>query len=102
MKLFFSLLITTIVSTFNQAQQKTIQEKLGYAKEAKLLIIHADDIGVAHAENSATFKAMHTGVVKSGSIMVPCPWFSEVASYAKENPKADLGLHLTLTSEWKY
>jgi predicted glycoside hydrolase/deacetylase ChbG (UPF0249 family) len=66
------------------------------------LIIHADDIGVAHAENSATFKAMHTGVVKSGSIMVPCPWFSEVASYVKENPKADLGLHLTLTSEWKY
>jgi predicted glycoside hydrolase/deacetylase ChbG (UPF0249 family) len=102
MKLFFSLLVTTIVSTFTQAQQKAIQEKLGYAKESKLLIIHADDIGVAHAENSATFKAMNTGVVKSGSIMVPCPWFSEVASYVKEHPKADLGLHLTLTSEWKY
>jgi len=102
MKLFFSLLVTITISTCTQAQQKTLQEKLGYAKESKLLIIHADDIAVAHAENSATFKALKTGVVNSGSIMVPCPWFSEVASYVKENPKADLGLHLTLTSEWKY
>ncbi|MGZ5221672.1 MAG: polysaccharide deacetylase family protein [Chitinophagaceae bacterium] len=95
------LLLTLNISTLVQSQPKTTQERLGYSKETKLLIIHADDIGVAHAENSATFKAMQTGAVNSGSIMVPCPWFTEVAAYVKENPKADLGLHLTLTSEWK-
>lgn len=95
------ILLTLSISTLVQSQPKTTQERLGYSKETKLLIIHADDIGVAHAENSATFKSMQTGAVNSGSIMVPCPWFTEVAAYAKENPKADLGLHLTLTSEWK-
>ena len=102
MKSLLSILILFIETTCLFAQQKTIAERLGYPKESKLLIIHADDIGVAHSENSATFKAMQAGVVNSGSIMVPCPWLTEVASYVKENPKADLGLHLTLTSEWKH
>ena len=102
MREFVFLLLTLSMSIYVQAQPKTTQEKLGYSKETKLLIIHADDMGVAHAENSATFKAMQTGAVNSGSIMVTCPWFTEVVSYVKENPNADLGLHLTLTSEWKY
>jgi len=42
------------------------------------------------------------GMVTSGSVMVPCPWFPEIAAYARERPELDLGLHLTLTSEWKY
>ncbi|HKZ64987.1 MAG TPA: polysaccharide deacetylase family protein [Chitinophagaceae bacterium] len=96
------LLFISSMSMHIQAQSLTIQERLGHSKETKLLIIHADDMGVAHAENSATFKAMQTGTVNSGSIMVPCPWFTEVVSYVKENPNADLGLHLTLTSEWKH
>ena len=102
MKLIYCLLITIAITPFTRAQQKNIAEKLGYPKDSKLLIIHSDDLGVAHSVNSATFKAMQAGSVNSGSIMVPCPWFSEVAAYAKENPKADLGLHLTLTSEWKH
>lgn len=82
--------------------QNSLAEKLGYDEDTKLLIIHADDVGVAHSENIATFLAMKIGMVNSGSIMMPCPWVAEVADFVKKNPSADFGLHLTLTSEWKY
>jgi predicted glycoside hydrolase/deacetylase ChbG (UPF0249 family) len=90
----------TLAAPTIQAQQPTLAERLGYPKDAKLLIVHADDLGMAHSVNAATLKAFETGLVNSGSIMVPCPWLSEIAAYARANPQADLGLHLTLTSEW--
>ncbi len=83
------------------AQTKTIAERLGYPADSKLLIIHADDLAVAHSEDAASFDALDKHAVTSASIMVPCPWLTEVAAYAKDHPDADLGLHLTLTSEWK-
>ena len=86
---------------FANAQGKSIAERLGYPADSKLLIIHADDLAVAHAIDRASFDAFERQAITSGSIMVPCPWFTEVAAYAKEHPEADLGLHLTLTSEWK-
>ena len=83
------------------AQTKTIAERLGYPRDSKLVIIHADDLAVAHSEDTASFDALDKHAVTSASIMVPCPWLTEVAAYAKTHPDADLGLHLTLTAEWK-
>jgi predicted glycoside hydrolase/deacetylase ChbG (UPF0249 family) len=81
---------------------QSLNSRLGYPDDAKLLIIHADDLAVSHSENRASFEAMKMGSVNSGSIMVPCPWLHEVAAFVSANPEHDLGLHLTLTSEWKH
>jgi len=99
-RILAAVLLTLLLFDFAIAQEKTIAERLGYPRDAKLLIVHADDLGMAHSVNVATMKALATGLVNSGSIMVPCPWLSEIAAYARTNPQADLGLHLTLTSEW--
>lgn len=87
------------VSAFGQT--KNIAERLGYPHNAKLLIIHADDLAVAHSEDAASFAALDQNAVTSASIIVPGPWLDEVANYARAHPDADLGIHLALTSEWK-
>lgn len=84
-----------------RAQSKTVAERLGYPPDAKLLIVHADDLAVAHSVDAASFDALDKDAVTSASVMVPCPWLNEVATYARDHAGADLGLHLTLTSEWK-
>lgn len=64
------------------------------------LIVRADDIGSSHAANLACIKCFNEGIVRSVEIMVPCPWFLEAAQMLQENPGYDVGVHLTLTSEW--
>jgi hypothetical protein len=97
-----ALAVVSLLVSFSNAfaQSTTIAERLGYPRDARLLIIHADDLAVAHSEDVASFDALDKGAATSASIMVPCPWLTEVAEYAKKHPEADLGLHLTLTSEW--
>ena len=90
------------VPASGQTSQGTLAEKLGYPHDAKLLIVHADDLGMTHAVNAASIKGLESAFITSASIMVPCPWFPEIADYAKNHPDADFGLHLTLTSERVY
>jgi len=99
------LLATSILAagTAGAAQPpRTLAERLGFSREDRLLILHADDLGMCHSGNVAVAKAFGEGLVTCGSVMVPCPWFPEIAAWAAEHPKWDLGLHLTLTSEWRH
>ena len=94
-----------VLAVFGASVQMTLGaslvERLGFAPDTKVLIINCDDLGMCHAENAATFNALLNGVATSATVMMPCPWVPEVVQWKKEHPEADLGVHLTLTSEWK-
>lgn len=96
LRYFLFLLAFLPTLTFSQ----NLAEKLGYPSDAKLLIIHGDDVGVSHSQTKATFDAMKKGLVSSTSMMVPTGWSAEVGEMAKEMPDADIGIHITLTNEW--
>jgi chitin disaccharide deacetylase len=78
-----------------------ILKKLGYSKDDRVVIIHADDIGMCQSTISAIAELDAAGVVTSSAVMVPCPWFLSAAAYARNHPEIDLGIHLTINSEWK-
>jgi chitin disaccharide deacetylase len=80
--------------------QQTFAEKLGFPKNAKVLILHVDDVGMSLDSNEGAIQAMERGVANSLSIMMPCPWVPGFFQYLKTHPQVDAGLHLTLTSEW--
>jgi hypothetical protein len=81
-----------------EAEGPTLAEQLGYSKKDIIIIVHADDIGIHKDQTDGAFDSMKMGMVKTGSVMVPCPDFERVASIWKDDPELDLGLHLTLTS----
>lgn len=92
--LFYSCLSTT-------AQEPTYAEKLGFPKDARVLILHVDDVGMSWDSNEGAINAIEKGVANSLSVMMPCPWVPGFLHYLKDHPNTDAGLHLTLTSEWK-
>lgn len=85
-----------------KAKIKSIAQRLGYSSAAKILILQADYLGVAHSANAASISVLEESPLNSAIIMVPCSWFPEIAEYARKHKQKDIGLHVTLTSEWKY
>ncbi|HEX5736138.1 MAG TPA: polysaccharide deacetylase family protein [Blastocatellia bacterium] len=97
-----TLLLTFPTLLLAQSNAKpTLAERLGFKASDKLLIVNVDDVGGSHAANAAAIDAFENGLATSATIMVPCPWFPEIAAYAKARPQSDFGLHLAHTSEWK-
>ena len=88
------------LSPGQSAEPRSLAQRLGYAPEAKLLIVNGDDAGMCHAANQATIEALEQGLMRSATLMAPCAWFPEIASYAKAHPEKDFGVHLCHTSEW--
>jgi len=96
---FFSLLL---FPKMNSAQEKvTNAEKLGFPKGKKILLLHCDDAGMCEEANIAVQSYVLKGDVLSAAVMMPCPNAEEMVEWAKKHPTADIGVHLTLTSEWK-
>ena len=79
----------------------TWAEKLGYPSGKRVVILHADDIGMCEEANISAKNYLKSDHIQSAAAMPPCPNFKEFIEWAKENPQEDIGLHLTLTSEWK-
>jgi predicted glycoside hydrolase/deacetylase ChbG (UPF0249 family) len=81
-------------------ETKSAAERLGYAADACVFILNADDFGMCHDQNEGVIRGLQEGLFTSSTILVTCPWFEEAAEYARNYPSADLGVHLTLTAEW--
>lgn len=64
------------------------------------LIAQGDDMGAAHGINLGTIRAYKEGILRATNVLVPAAWTPEAAQLLKDNPGLDVGVHLTLTSEW--
>ena len=73
---------------------------LGYPADARLLIINADDFGMCHSVNEAVFGTLKEGIVRSTTLMVPCPWMLHAMHFLADNPQIPFGVHLTVISDW--
>lgn len=82
-------------------QPNPVLRKLGFSNSDRLVIIHTDDIGMCQASVDAFAEMTEFGLISSGAVMMPCPWALAAAKYARLHPQVDLGVHLTLTSEWE-
>jgi hypothetical protein len=85
------------MSTLTNSQTNRL---LGYPADARLLIINADDFGMCHAINEAILRALQRGVLRSTTLMVPCPWALHAMHFLSDHPEVPFGIHLTVISEW--
>ena len=103
------LLMSTVFTSYIEAQDKSSQEdakttwaeKLGFPAGKKVIILHADDAGMSEGANIATAHYLENNLIQSAAVMTPCPGADDFIQWAIDHPDADVGMHLTLTSEWK-
>ncbi|HUW09853.1 MAG TPA: ChbG/HpnK family deacetylase [Anaerolineae bacterium] len=76
-------------------------KKLGYDKRDRVVIIHADDVGMCQATLPALTDLLDAGLISSAATMVPCSWFPAVAAVCRGHSDVDMGVHLTLTCEYR-
>ena len=69
--------------------------------EFRQVVVHHDDLGASWSANMAFLDLTAQGVIASGSVMVPCPWFPHMAQLARDNPDLDIGVHITLSAEFE-
>jgi predicted glycoside hydrolase/deacetylase ChbG (UPF0249 family) len=81
---------------------ETWSARLGYSPSSKVLVMHAQEMGLCHESNSAVARLLENGGIQSAGVMPPCPWFADAASWSAAHPSADVGLELTLNSEWEH
>lgn len=96
MKFLLTLLSLVVAIALSQS----LAEQLGYSKNAKVLIVNADDFGMCRSENLGTQKVFDCGVVKGATLMVTCPWALDAVQMARSRNLTNIGVHLALTSEW--
>ena len=101
MKTFASFLFLTFICFAVNGQDTTYAQRLGFPKEARVIILHMDDAGMSLSSDRGIEKDFEKGVANSTSVMMPCPWVPQIVRYIEDHPGIDAGLHLTLTSEWK-
>ena len=89
------------MSDFEEEKFGPLVKLLGYPLDAKLLIINADDAGMCHSMNLGIREVFLFGLVKSTTVMVPCPWFLNFVKMYHNTPAMNAGVHLCLTSEWQ-
>jgi predicted glycoside hydrolase/deacetylase ChbG (UPF0249 family) len=90
-----------ITRTETTIPKNTWAEKLGWLPGTKVLLLHMDDAGMCPEANEAVKRYISSGAVKSTAVMMPCPSSRTFVEWAKGRKDADVGVHLTLTSEWK-
>src|SRR4051812_10194548 len=100
MKSIAVLLLAFAAFALPRAPQQTVQERLRYPADARLILLHADDLGMSHSVNRATLEALERQWITSSRPLVPSPWFPEVVSRADAHPAADLGIHIAVNNEW--
>lgn len=102
MRKFRFFLLVSALMYCNILFSQSLAERLGYKSTDRILIINCDDVGMCHSANLAVIDGMEHGVITSGTIMTPCPWFNEIAAYASSHPEKNFGVHITHTAEWKF
>ncbi len=94
-------LLMILVAGRSVAAQETWADKLGYPPGKRVVVLYASQLGLCYEANEAGKKLLGEGFVQSASVMPTCPWFEEFAGWCRQNPAMDVGIVLTMTSEFR-